>query len=188
LPREYYELTGDTPRAIHDARARLFFDNNGDSDYGEVYGCAYGAGYAVRLGPVDSAGSQGGGGIGAFSLGGVFVVTESGEEGHPPGSEAVVQLFSAVTVFDLRDGHRILHWRTRPPSVFVKSAVVTNRGAAAWINYSYMLEWTLLTSTARGAVQSLQSGPAASEPRSLSLAGDRLSWTSAGVGHSVALR
>jgi hypothetical protein len=154
-----------------------------------VYGCAYGAGWAVRLGPVDQEGSQGGGGIGAFSLGGVFVITESGESGHPsPYSEDVQTLFSAVTVFDLRDGHRLLRWRTRPPSVYTKSAVVTKRGAAAWINYSYMGEWTLLTSTARGAVQSLESGPAASEPRSLSLAGDRLSWTSAGVGHSVALR
>jgi hypothetical protein len=189
LPREYYELAGNTPRAIHDARARLFFYNNAESDWGNLYGCAYGAGRAVRLGSVESSGSQGGRGIAAFSLGGVFAITESGQSGHPsPTSEAVVQLSSAVTVFDLRDGHRLLHWRTQPPSNYVKSAVVTQQGAAAWITYSYMGEWTLLASTAGGAVRSLQSGSATSEPRSLSLAGDRLSWTSAGLGHSVTLR
>jgi hypothetical protein len=188
LPHEYYASQGPFPRAIRDARARLFFYEDGASAYGSVYGCAYGVGYAVRLGPVAAGGSSGGGGIGGFALGGVFVVAESGEEGHPPGSEAVVPLSGGLAVFDLRNGHPVLRWRTRPPYTKVKSAVVTNRGAAAWIAYGYMGEWTLLASTPSGVARVLQSGAAASEPRSLSLAGDHLSWTSAGVAHSESLR
>jgi hypothetical protein len=188
LPHEYYASQGPFPRAIRDARARLFFYEDGGSAYRSVYGCAYGAGYAVRLGPVAAGGSSGGGGISGFALGGVFVVTESGEEGHPPGSEAVVQLSAAVVVFDLRNGRQVLRWRTRPPNTKVKSAVVTNRGAAAWITGSYMGEWTLLASTPSGVVRVLESGAAASEPRSLSLTGDHLSWTSNGVAHSLTLR
>jgi hypothetical protein len=181
-------VVGATGRAIHDRRARLFFYNNGEYAFPDVYGCALGVGRAVRLGPVDTEGSQGGGGIVGFALGGVFALTNSTKSGHPPGSEAVVQQSSAVAVFDLRSGRRILHWSTPLPDTNVKTPVVTTRGAAAWITDSYMGSWAVLASTRGGAVRSLQSGPAASEPRSLSLAGDRLSWTSAGARHSMTLR
>jgi hypothetical protein len=188
LPHEYYEIPEAMPRAIHDTRARLFFYNDGESDFGDVYGCVLGVGRAVRLGPVDQEGSQGGGGIVGFTLGGVFAATNSSASGHPQGSEAVVQQSSAVAVFDLRSGRRVLHWSTRPPNTNVKTLVVTTRGAAAWVTDSHMGRWTLLASTRGGAVRSLQTGAAQSEPPSLSLTGDRLSWTSSGVRSSVILR
>jgi hypothetical protein len=185
VPSETYPASS-TPRAIHDSRARLFFYNNGESDFGSVYGCAFGVGRAVWLGPVDAEGSQGGGGIVGFALGDVFVITNSSQSGTNGPVPGPVQEWSAVAVVDLRSGHRLLRWRTPREDPNVKTVVVTPRGAAAWLNDGGV-SWTLLASTAHGAVRTLESGSAETEPRSLSLVRGRLSWTSAGAHHSVRL-